>query len=137
LNTIIVAILIGISFIFWPLAGKYSGAPAAWVCSIVMIGTGVTGTILSWPALTKSQMPSLQTVGLLILASILNGLGVWAYSIKSTDLAIRTSGFIITVSITMIMISAIVGFILLNENINGRYVLAIFTGILTVYLMNS
>jgi drug/metabolite transporter (DMT)-like permease len=102
-----------------------------------MIGTGVTGTILSWPALTKSQMPSLQTVGLLILASILNGLGVWAYSIKSTDLAIRTSGFIITVSITMIMISAIVGFILLNENINGRYVLAIFTGILTVYLMNS
>ena len=114
LQTLFSATLIAAVFVAWPIVGRWTGAPAAWVNTMVGVGTLTGISILSGRNLT--ERPVVVVIAILLFAGTANGVAVHFYGINATDPAASGAGFIVLVSVMMAVMAPILDW-LFNGNV--------------------
>lgn len=129
-----VAVMIGLAYSLWPVAGKYLGLSGPWIATLVVTGTAMSAIGLSISELRSSALPVAWLIVTIVLIGAINGVGSFAHSNKAADPAIKIGIFS-----AMIYVTQVVGSPLLDRLINGTrlswsQVGAVVMGIATVIL---
>lgn len=135
------ASFIAIGFSGWGIAGNFSGANAAWVGSIIMIGGAIIVPLCSVKVFISQPAPSLVAFLILVAAAIVNAVAVHFYAgklnfLKSVDVGITPGIFVATVSILMVVFGVVLDFLLNHKAISTSQMFGIGTAVLTIYLMS-
>jgi len=135
-STILVAILISLIFTSWPILAKYSGAHFAWVNLIIYAG-GLTAVGIMGAKRLATEAITTKAVIILVVISIINGLAVWFYTIKATDKEINTSLFMVTSSLSAIIIAPILNLFINHETLNNKQWVGVIMATIVVWLMKK
>lgn len=103
------AIMVAASFASWPILAGISKVPAAWVGILVLIGSVIGNVIVGLKDMRASSLFTLEGLGIMIVAGIVNGVGVYYYGAKSADPAIPAWIFVATVNISMVVLALFLG----------------------------
>lgn len=103
------AALIAFGMVSWPLLAKVSNTPAAWVTTLVLIGTLIGNLAVGWNDMVKSPLFNSWSFGIMMVAGLVNGIAVYYYGAKSADPAIPTWVFVASINIMMVVFAAVLG----------------------------
>ncbi len=135
------AIIVAVCFVLWPIIGRYAASGPAWTMSIVMITTGFSAAII---ALAKAEfasipLPDIKQWSILLVAGVLNGVGVWLYTHKTSGdisvINVDTGVFVLMVSISMVFVAPILSWLINGEVLNIKQFAGIACAILAIYLL--
>jgi drug/metabolite transporter (DMT)-like permease len=132
LEMIISSALIALAFVTWPIVGKYSGADSGWVGTLASLGTLLVVAVSSRRMLAVP--PRGRIILILLVAGIINGIGVYFYSMKTSDPQIQTAIFMVLTAIMMVIVIPIMDWALNGTSFNIYQVAAFGTAALTIYL---
>lgn len=103
------AALIAFGMVSWPLLAKVSNTPAAWVTTLVLIGTLVGNLAVGWNDMVKSPLFSSWSFVIMMIAGVVNGIAVYYYGAKSADPTIPTWVFVASINIMMVVFATLLG----------------------------
>ncbi len=103
------AALIAFGMVSWPLMAKVSNTPAAWVTTLVLIGTLIGNLVVGWNDMVKSPLFSMWSFGIMMVAGVVNGIAVYYYGAKSADPTIPTWALVASINILMVGFAALLG----------------------------
>lgn len=103
------AALIAFGMVCWPMLSKVSGTPAAWVTTLVLIGTLIGNLAVGWNDMAKSPLFSPWSFGIMMVAGLVNGVAVYYYGAKSADPTIPSWIFVASINIMMVVFAAVLG----------------------------
>lgn len=131
------AIGIALAFASWPLVGAYAGTTAIWLGVITASFTVLPQLVLGYDAMANG--PALTTKAFLILAAagIFNGLGVYFYSIKLSDVTVNTTVFVITMLMMLMIWTPLLNWMMNGVTISGRQMAGLGLAMVAVYLLNG
>jgi hypothetical protein len=135
LNNVIMAAFIAVSFVGWPIIGKFAQATGAWTGFIVMSATAVAIALISGREL--NALPAGKAAAFLILAGILNGIGVYFFAKKTSDPVITTSAFVVLVSVWMVACAPILDWILNDAGLTLRHMAGFVLAAGAIYLLSG
>ncbi|MCK4540270.1 hypothetical protein KAU09_03910 [Candidatus Parcubacteria bacterium] len=132
---------IALGFSGWAIAGNFSGANAAWVGSVMVVGAGMIVPVLSAKKLLYQSPPGLLSILILVIASVVNAAAVHMYAgkvnlLKPVQTGITAGIFVATVSILMVVFGVLLDFLLNHKTISTSQMCGVGTAVLTIFLMS-
>lgn len=104
-STLISAFFIACVFVGWPIIGKYSNLTGEYVGTLACLGTLGAVAAMSAKQLFETASLTIKAVTIMMLAGIVNGVGVYYYARNSADKLIPTADFVATVCIFMVVLA--------------------------------
>lgn len=129
------AAMIAFGMVSWPLLAKVSNTPAAWVTTLVLIGTLIGNLAVGWQDMTKSSLFTLESFSIMMVAGIVNGIAVYYYGAKSADPNIPSWIFVASINILMVVFAATIGSVISWSLPSLRQVTGIFIAGIGIYLI--
>jgi drug/metabolite transporter (DMT)-like permease len=136
MNNVFYAFFIAMGFVSWAIIGKYVGAGGIWVATIVSTSTLASVFILSASELLSGQVPTLRAISILTTAGLVNGICLYVYTQKTSDISIQTGSFVVIVSMTMVVLAPIISLVLNGEVLTPRQFMGIGCALIAIYLIN-
>lgn len=130
------AALIALGMVIWPILGKYSQAPAAWIGVVVMSVTGIVAIILALlqGGLAGSSLPAASRVLMLVSAGVVNGLAMNRYAARAR-MEGQTGKYLVLVAILVVIEAPFVDMVLNKSSLTLRQWTGVGCGIACVYLL--
>jgi hypothetical protein len=134
--TILWAAFIAGSYASWPILGKWSGAPGAWVGTIVVAATIIPVASLS--AKSMAQVPiGAKAFFILLVAGIINGIAVYVYGMKSSSKDVPTNSFIMAVSILFFLWVPVIDWLVNRKVLVTRQMIGVMLAIGAIYFLKG
>ncbi|MCK4553695.1 hypothetical protein KAU19_01910 [Candidatus Parcubacteria bacterium] len=137
ISTIITALFIAFGFVSWVIVGSYSKLSAGWVGTIVMFSTTIAVALLFGKQLVSGPLPGIRPIIYLIIAGVINGIGVYLYSSKATDPSISTGVFIVTVCVSMAVFAPLIDWILNGRILSLQQGTGVFFAVIAIYFLTK
>lgn len=128
-------LFIATSFVAWPLAGVYFCIPPVWTGAIAMVVTGIVVPASTWKQLTILPMPTIGIISIFALISVMNGLAIPRYSMRTAELGTSSGSFVAAVSIAMVIIAQFLGYLLPGAELRLNQIGGVFIAAFGVYVM--
>lgn len=129
--------LVSSFFVSWPIMAKYLGVHPSWSALLtVSIATPIV-MICKHETLTMETMPVIKVFLIYSLFCVANGLAVAMYTSKIETLKHSVGLYVASVSVTMVIMAAILGFILKMDLITLKQAAGILLAVFSIFLINS
>lgn len=112
--TIVVALLVSLCWVAWPMIAKQTGISNGWVILVVQS----VSLIAAAPYLSEMRAngaPALSSIGLLLLAALVNAFGFYLYVYKGMDPSVRIDLFITIVFALTVVVAPVMHFMITKE----------------------
>jgi hypothetical protein len=152
------AVMIALGFATWPLVGGLAGLrpeQGMWLGLVTMSATVVAIMIFGSGALANAAAPTFKAFGILAVAGFLNGVAVYYYGVKLTELEstpVAKAVFVLTMMMALMLFTPLLTWVIemvkvvfganqamtdAGPAITSRQVLGFAFAILAAYLLNS
>lgn len=136
IRTILFAIISAFGFALWPILGKKSGAPGAWLITLVSLSTLLTACIASIKDYRSVESPNFKAVLLLLLAGAFNGLSCYVYSVRIDHLdPSKVAAFVAIVVVGITMFTPIFHFFLNHSTPDRNQCIGYVLAALSIYFL--
>lgn len=138
MNMVLWPVFIAVSFVAWPIAGRYMGLPGSWNMNLVMMGSLLTLIPLSLRSMVTGPSPAWIGVVVMVVVGAINGLALHVYAGKTaagTDINVTT--FICTVTVLMVVITPFNDWLLNGQTFSLRQIAGIILAPVVIYLIVS
>lgn len=131
------AALIALAFASWPILANASKTPAAWVGILVLIGTVIGNLAVGLKDLRMSPFFTLESLTIMLVAGIVNGVAVYFYGAKSADPAIPTWVFVASINVLMVVSALVLSSVITWSLPSLRQVAGVILAGIAIYLITG
>lgn len=137
LENALTTVFIALSYSAWGFFGKYLNVGGGWLASVVCLATLFAVTLLSVGDIANSHVPSLRSLGLLFVAGFANGVACILASRMMVRPDIPSAIFMVTITVLMVIISPLMGWVMHGENFVPRQWVGIAVIIVGILLLQK
>lgn len=133
LRPLVLCMVSAIGFAGWPLLSRKSGAGNIWIVAVVIGLTALVCLAVDYRGF--SVIPSWKGLLWLVAAGAVNGIGMLAFARLVSNATLDTSTYFATTQTLIVVITAFVGLVWLNEAFTWRKLVGLALACLAVWLI--
>ena len=136
-GTISTALFAAFLFAGWPILGKYSQVHGTWIGILITIGTLLVLLPFSVKEFMESGLPPFWSIGILTLGGIVNGVGIYFYTMKISNSEVPVATFVVIVAVFTVIFVPILDWLINGTVPNSNRILGYLFAIPTIYILGK
>ena len=133
-NPILLSVFSALTFAAWPIISRFSGLPGIWVSLTMSVGT-LIAVIVGKMFFPGGDAIYTKAIALGILAGAVNGAGIIAFGLITSNKNWDISIYIPMTFGVMLALASISGIVLLGESLSPQKIIGVLVIIFGIYLI--